>query len=78
MKESDNITDDFDDSPELRGIFEAALEISRLRGELLHRLRDALLANDDKEAISLARQYCGLEDWQIREHAKKRAKKRAR
>ena len=45
----------------LSGIARAALEISKQRGEILRRLKDALLADNKDEALSLARQYCGLE-----------------
>lgn len=64
MKESDTDKDlpGRDDSPELRGVFEAALEISRRRGETLRRLREALLADNTDEVLALARQHCGIED----------------
>lgn len=44
------------------GAIEAALEISRQRRETLDRLRSALINDNTNEALSLARQLCGLED----------------
>lgn len=44
------------------GAIEAALELSRQRRDTLDRLRSALVKGDTDEALSLARQLCGLEE----------------
>ena len=44
----------------ISGIFEAAREISQQRRELLEKLRDALLHNDQENIIRFARELCGL------------------
>ena len=45
---------------QLDGIARAALEIAAKRQELLTQLRAALVRHDDKQALQLARQLCGL------------------
>jgi len=49
-------------SPQLSGLVEAALEISRKRAETLGQLRDALERGDKEEALVLAKQLVGLSD----------------
>lgn len=43
-------------------IIKTVLEISERRGETLRQLREALTQGDDKKALPLARQLCGLDD----------------
>jgi hypothetical protein len=50
------------DPDNLSGIIEAAREIAEARAALLARLKSALLAGDDGEALQIAREYCGIED----------------
>jgi len=44
-----------------RGDAEAIVEIARQRAELLQRVHDALLADDQAGAVRLMRQYCGID-----------------
>lgn len=46
----------------LGGLVEAALAITRQRRETLGRLRKALDAGNDGEALDLARELCGLNE----------------
>lgn len=50
--------------PKLKGLLEAALEISSKRRNTLVRLRAALEQGDDVEALNLARELCGLDHGQ--------------
>ena len=50
-----------EDVPNLAGMVDAALEICEHRRDTLRRLRDALLNEHNDEALSLARQLCGIE-----------------
>jgi hypothetical protein len=50
------------DHPELKGLIDAAIEIADARREILHHMRDAILAGDNAEALKLARELCGLEN----------------
>jgi hypothetical protein len=59
---------------QMKGLIDAALEISRQRRDILICLRDALLNERNDEALKFARQYCGIEDWQMKEQIEKRAK----
>jgi hypothetical protein len=45
-----------------QGTFDAALEIAQRRADTLRELREALVSNDEKKALSLARKVCGLDD----------------
>jgi hypothetical protein len=51
-------------SPQLSGLMDAALEISRRRAETLGQLRDALERGETEEALELAKQLVGLSDEQ--------------
>lgn len=44
-----------------RGDADAIVEIARQRAELLQRVEDALLADDQATAVRLMRQYCGID-----------------
>jgi hypothetical protein len=44
----------------LRGVYEAALEISKRWAEDLGRIKAALERGDDEEALALMRQFVGL------------------
>lgn len=48
--------------PATDGLFEVALDIARKETEMLVRMRAALEAGDDKEALRWARKLCGLSD----------------
>jgi hypothetical protein len=50
--------------------------VSRRRRDILLCLRDALLNERKDETLKPARQLCGIEDQQMREHAEKCAKGR--
>jgi hypothetical protein len=54
--------------PSLRGLVEVALEIARRRRETLGRLRKALDAGNEREALKLARELCGLHEKSDRAH----------
>ena len=47
-------------SEALRGVLDAALEIARRRRDTLAQLRAALEAGDHEQAITLAKELCGL------------------
>ena len=49
-----------DGGPSLAGIVNAALEIAQHRCETLSRLRDALERKNDREALRIARELCGV------------------
>jgi hypothetical protein len=55
------------DASAVRGLVDAALEITRNRQELLKDLRAALEINDTEGALKLARKLCGLEHEEIRD-----------
>ncbi len=55
-------------SPSLKGLVEVALEIARRRREALWRLRKALDAGNEREALKLARELCGLHEKSDRAH----------
>jgi hypothetical protein len=44
----------------LSGIVDAILEVGRQRKIVLNQLRAALQSGDDRQALALARQLCGL------------------
>lgn len=44
----------------MSGIVDAILEVGRQRNSLLHQLRTALQSGRDDEALSVARQLCGM------------------
>jgi hypothetical protein len=46
----------------LKGVIDAAIEIADARREILRRMRNALMAGDNAEALNLARELCGLEN----------------
>jgi hypothetical protein len=46
----------------LAGVMEAAQEIARARRDLLARMRAALKAGNDSEALKFARELCGLDE----------------
>ena len=50
------------DRANISGLVDAALEIANGRRETLRRLREALEAEDNTEALKLARKLCGLDD----------------
>ena len=43
------------------GDADAIVDIARQRAELLQRVQDALLADDQATAVRLMRQYCGID-----------------
>ena len=45
----------------MRGLLEAALDISRKRRDILVKLKAALEAGDDIKALELARELCGVD-----------------
>jgi len=45
---------------DLKGLLNAALEISRKRTDLLEQMRTALKDGDDQEALRLGRELCGM------------------
>jgi hypothetical protein len=45
----------------LGGLLEIAIEIASKRRNILHRMRTALLSCNDQEALSCARELCGVE-----------------
>lgn len=47
---------------ELNSLVEVAIQISAKRMGVLVKLREALKRGDDKNALALARQLCGLYD----------------
>jgi hypothetical protein len=51
---------DKNDGASLAGIVNAALEIAQHRCETLSRLRDALERKNDREALRIARELCGV------------------
>lgn len=51
---------------ELNSVVEVAIQISAKRMRVLVRLREALKRGDDKDALALARQLCGLYDEPIK------------
>ena len=57
MAQRHQITDD----PTLKGLVDAAIEIADARREILQRMRTALEAGDNAEALKFARELCGLE-----------------
>lgn len=60
--------------PNSGNMADAALAICERRRGILRCLRDALLNERNDEALKLARQLCGIEDWQMKEQIEKRAK----
>ena len=58
--------DQLEDTCNLKGVFDVALEIARDRQETLRRLRSALKTGDDGGALKLARKLCGLENEETR------------
>lgn len=65
MKRNDqNPAENAGTEPGLSGLLDAALEIAGRRGETLARLRNALRAGKNLEALTLARELCGLENEQ--------------
>lgn len=46
----------------LRSIAEAALDVAQERADLIGRMRSALIAGDESEALRLARQVAGLDE----------------
>lgn len=55
-------------------LLSVGLEISRKRGRLLDRMRDALLQGDNEEARRCAKELCGLTDDDIRKAEQKKGK----
>lgn len=49
-----------EDSSRTAGIVETAVEIAIRRRETFDRLRAALVAKDDKKALQIARELCGV------------------
>lgn len=47
-------------TPDPNCVFEAALEVSRARAQILAELRTALERDDDQQALELARRLVGL------------------
>ncbi|MGA8669568.1 MAG: hypothetical protein WB679_06815 [Terracidiphilus sp.] len=47
--------------PQVSGAVDAILKVAAERRSLMLELKDALLAHQDKEALRLARKYCGIE-----------------
>ncbi len=60
--------------PDLNGLTDLVLEISRKRREILHRMKDALLRDDTNEVLKCAQSLCGLEDWEIEAHRRNAAR----
>lgn len=53
---------DSDEHDAMGGLVDAALEIANGRRETLRQLREALKAEDNTEALRLARRLCGLDE----------------
>jgi len=53
----------------LAGLIDAAMKISQKRRNILQRMRAALEAGDNAEALNSARELCGLETDETRNRA---------
>ena len=60
--EDNEIISDCDPHETVSGLVDAAYEIVTQRRELKRQLREALLRNNNQEALRLSRVLCGLEN----------------